>query len=54
MAATVAQEGSTRSETIPILNLEQMRQVIASLSGGTRRPKAKEPEVYRGEQHKLR
>jgi len=31
-----------------------MRQIITSLSGGTRRPKAKEPEVYRGERHKLR
>jgi len=30
-----------------------MRPIIASLSGGTRRPKAKEPEVYRGERHKL-
>jgi len=33
---------------------EQMRQIITSLSRGTRRPKAKEPEVYRGERHKLR
>jgi len=32
-----------------------MRQIIASLSGGgTRKPKVKEPEVYRGERHKLR
>jgi len=31
-----------------------MRQIITSLSGGTRKPKAKEPEVYRGERHKLR
>ena len=30
-----------------------MRQIIASLSGGTRRPKAKEPELYRGERPKL-
>jgi len=31
-----------------------MRQIITSLSGGTRKPKAKEAEVYRGERHKLR
>jgi len=31
-----------------------MRQIITSLSGGTRKPKAKEPEVYRGERHKDR
>jgi len=54
MAATAEQGGATSSETTPILNPEQMRQIIASLSGGTRRPKAKEPEVYRGERHKLR
>jgi len=30
-----------------------MRQIIVSLSGGTWKPKAKEPEVYRGERHKL-
>jgi len=54
MAATTEQGGATSSETTPILNPEQMRQIIASLSGGTRKPKAKEPEVYRGERHKLR
>jgi len=53
MAATAEQGGSTSSETTPIQNQEQMRQIIASLSGGTRKPKAKEPEVYRGERHKL-
>jgi len=31
-----------------------MRQIITSLSGGTRKPKVKEPEVYRGERNKLR
>jgi len=41
-------------ETTPIMSPDQMRQIITSLSGGTRRPKAKEPEVYRGERHKLR
>jgi len=54
MAATAEQGGATSSDTIPILSPEQMRQIITSLSGGTRRPKAKEPEVYRGESHKLR
>jgi len=54
MAATAEQEGATSLEATPILNPEQMRQIIGSLSGGTRKPKAKEPEVYRGERHKLR
>jgi len=54
MAATAEQGGATSAETPPILNQEQMRQIVASLSGGTRKPKAKEPEVYRGERHKLR
>jgi len=49
MAATTAQGGATSSETTPILNPEQMRQIIASLSGGTRKPKAKELEVHQGE-----
>jgi len=46
--------GPTSLETAPIMSQEQMRQIITSLSGGTKKPKAKEPEVYRGEQHKLR
>ena len=54
MAATAEQGGATSSETNPILSPEQMREIITSLSGGTRRPKAKEREVYRGERHKLR
>jgi len=49
MAATAEQGGPTPSETTPILSPEQMRQIITSLSGATRKPKAKEPEVYRGE-----
>jgi len=52
MADTTAPGGAISSETTPILNLEQRRQIIASLSGGTRKPKAKEPLVYRGEQEK--
>jgi len=54
MAATAEQGGATSSDTTPILSPEQMRQFITSLGGGTRRPKAKELEVYRGERHKLR
>jgi len=54
MVAIAEQGGTTSEETPQILNPEQMRQIIASLSGGTRKPKAKEPEVYRGKQHKLR
>jgi len=54
MAATAEQGGATSSDTTSILSPEQMRQIITSLSGGTRKFKAKEPEVYRGERHKLR
>jgi len=54
MAAIVEQGGTTSAETPPILSRERMRPIIASLSGETRKPKAKEPEVYRGERHKLR
>jgi len=54
MAATAGRGGATSSDTTPILSPEQMRQIITSLSGGTRIPKAKDPEVHRGERHKLR
>jgi len=54
MEATAEQGGATSSETAPIMSLEHMRQIITSLSGGSRKPKAKEPEVYRGERRKLR
>jgi len=54
MAATAEQGGVTYWDTTPILSPEQMRQIITSLSRGTRKPKAKEPEVYRGERHKRR
>jgi len=54
MAATAEQGGATSSDTTPIISPNQMRQIITSLSGGTRKPKAKEPEVYRGERQKLR
>jgi len=54
MAATAEQAGATSSETTPILRAEHMRQIVTSLSGGTRKPKGKEPEVYRGARHKPR
>jgi len=54
MAATAEQAGPTFSDTTLILSPEQMRQIITSLSGGTRKPKAQEPEVYRAERHTLR
>jgi len=54
MAATAEQGGTTSSDTTPILSPEQMREIVISLSGGTRKPKAKESEGYRGERHKLR
>jgi len=54
MEATTEQGGTISLETTPIMNSEQMRQIIASLSGGTRKHKAKKPEVDRGERHKLR
>jgi len=46
--------GATSSETTLILSSEQIRQIITSFSRGTRKPKAKEPEVYGGERQKLR
>jgi len=45
MVATTQQGEATVSETTPILNPEQMKQILASLSGGPRKPKAKEVEV---------
>jgi len=54
MAATAEQGGATAWDTTPILSPEQMRHIIISLSGGTTKPRANEPEVYRGERHKLR
>jgi len=53
MAATAAQGAATSSETTPILIPEPMIQIITSLSVGTSKSKAKEPAVYRYEQHKL-
>jgi hypothetical protein len=47
-------EASTATPAMPELTQEQLQQIIQSLSGGTRKPKIKEPDVYRGERHKLR
>src|SRR6195952_1835235 len=47
-------EASTLPTSTPELNPDQIRQIVTALSGGTRRPKAKEPEVYQGERHRLR
>jgi len=54
MVGTVEKGGVMFLATTPILYQEQMRQIIASLSGGTRKPKAEELEVNGGERHKLR
>jgi len=43
MAATTEQGGVTPWETAPIMSPEQMSQIITSLSGGTKKPKANEP-----------
>src|ERR1700712_2379858 len=47
-------EASVLPTAAPELNPDQLRQIVTALSGGTRKPKAKEPEVYWGERHKLR
>src|ERR1700712_4170818 len=47
MAAQEQQgEVSTLPTSTPELNPDQLRQIVSVLSGGTRRPKAKELEVY--------
>ena len=47
-------ESSTQAPAMPEVTPDQLQQIIQSLSGGTRKPKIKEPDVYQGEQHKLR
>jgi len=46
MAAATEQKGVTSSHTTPEVNPEQMRQIFAAISGGTRKPKVKKPKVY--------
>jgi len=54
MAATTQQGGESFSmNTTPNLKPELLRESVTALSGRTGRLKAKEPEVYRGERHKL-
>ena len=38
---------------MPQITQDQLQQIIQSLSEGTRKPKIKEPDTYRGERHKL-
>ena len=47
-------ESSTLAPAMPGITQEQLQQIIQSLSGGTRKPKIKEPDTYRGERNKLR
>src|ERR1700759_2618307 len=47
-------ESSTPAPVMPGITQEQLQQIIQSLSGGTKKPKIKEPDTYRGERHKLR
>ena len=39
---------------MPEITQDQLQQIIQSLSGGTRKLKIKEPDIYRGERYKLR
>ena len=45
---------SAPAPAMPGITPDQLQQIITSLSGGTRKPKIKEPDTYRGERHKLR
>ena len=47
-------ESSTPARAMPEITQDQLQQIIQSLSGGTQKPKIKEPDTYRGERHKLR
>ena len=47
-------ESSTPAPAMPEITQDQLQQIIQSLSGGTRKPKIKEPDTYRGERYKLR
>src|ERR1700759_3877910 len=54
MTAPQPGESSTSAPAMPEITPDQLQQIIQSLSGGTRKPKIKEPDTYRGERHKLR
>ena len=47
-------ESSIPAPTMPEITEDQLEQIIQFLSGGTRKPKIKEPDTYRGERHILR
>ena len=47
-------ESSTPALVMPEITQDQLQQIIQSLREGTRKPKIKEPDTYRGERHKLR
>jgi len=54
-AHTQHPEGTNTPELgMPELSQDQLQQVIAALSGGTRKPKTQEPEVLKGERSNLR
>ena len=54
MTALQPGESSTSAPAMPEITPDQLQQIIQSLSGGTRKPKIKEPNTYRGERHKPR
>ena len=47
-------KSSAPEPAMPAITPDQLQQIIQSLSGGTRKPKIKEPDTYRGERHRLR
>lgn len=53
MAETTTTAGPSNTQASD-LDPEQLQRIIAALSGGTRKPKIKEPEVFNGERSKLR
>ena len=54
MTALQPRENSTPAPAMLEITLDQLQQIIQSLSGGIRKPKIKEPDTYRGERYKLR
>ena len=55
MGQTPGGSGTTDPKpTRPALSPDQLQQIILCLSGGTKKPKIKEPGGYRGEKHKIR
>ena len=54
MTALQPGESSAPAPAMPEIMPNQLQQIIQCLSGGTRKPKIKESDTYRGERHKLR